>query len=530
MDTRIRNVIVLGSGPAAWMSAAYLGRELQGTVSVTVLEEPENAAGHGVERALPSFRGAFLDVLGIPEDDWLRACAATFSMADRYVNWRTAGPAEARPRELPGARPDAFYHSFGLLPEYDRLPLSHYWQDRRHRGETVEPFDYACFREPPLLDARRSPCWLDGRAATRFGWHFDRRMFTGFLRRYATARPGVRRVRGVLAGVERDEHGDLSALRTTAGDRLGGQLFLDCTADRRLTGAVLAEPFLDLREQLPCDAAVSVSVPQPDGRRRGIEPHSTLLAMPAGRAGLYPVLGRAGADYVYAREFATRDEAARDLCRLWGLDPARTEVHHQEQRAGRARRAWVRNCVAVGPAAGVLEPGGTDGLHLVVRTLQLLVGHFPSGPPLPVLTERFNRAVACSFDEARDFVQIRYGCSPRTDTPFWRAARGLALSGGVRTRTELYRAGLTAGSVLAEEARYYGYSQEEPLSPWSDADYYCVLSGLGLETDGPPPALAHRPDSVRGAGPVFERVRRQQRNLLDTLPDAYTYLRRLHGR
>ncbi|MFI6844969.1 tryptophan 7-halogenase [Kitasatospora sp. NBC_00085] len=529
MDTSIRDVIVLGSGPAAWMSAAYLARELQGTVSVTVLEESENVSGHGVESVLPSFSG-FLDVLGIADTDWVRACAATFRTADRYVNWRTAGPAEARPRELPGARPDAFYHPFGLLPEHDRLPLSHYWQHRRHRGETTEPFDYACFREPPLLDARRSPCWFDGRPATRYGWHVDHQVLTGFLRRHATARPGVRRARGALAAVERDGHHDLVALRTTAGERLSGQLFLDCTPGRRLIGEVLAEPFLDLRGQLPCDAAVSVNVPQPDARRRGIEPHSTLLAMPAGRAGLHPVLGRAGADYVYAREFATREDAARDLCLLWGLDPERTEVHHLEQRPGRVRRAWVRNCVAVGPAAGVLEPGPVGGLHLVVRTLQLLVGHFPAGPLRPVLTERFNRAVACSFDEARDFVQVRYACSPRTDTPFWRAARGLSLSGGVGTRIELYRAGLTTGSVLGEEARYYGRSREEPISPWSDSDYYCVLSGLGLETDGPPPALAHRPESVRGAGPVFDRVRRQQRNLLDTLPDAYACLRRLHGR
>ncbi|MFF2146432.1 tryptophan halogenase family protein [Kitasatospora sp. NPDC058190] len=524
-------MVILGSGQIAWTAAAYLRKELQGTVAVTVLEDPDDPPEAGTGTALPSFQRSFFDVLGIDEQEWMRASSATFKAADRYVNWRTAGPGRTTPRELPDARPDAFYHPFGLLPEYDRAPLSHYWQHRRQRGETTEPFDYACFREPPLLDARRSPRWLDGRSATRYGWHFDRLEFTAHLRRHAVAAGGVRRVRGRLARVERDAQGDLAALVTEHGERIPGQLFLDCSGPRRrLIGDLLGEPFLDLREQLPCDRAVSVTVPTPDARRRGIEPHSTLLAMPAGQTAVHPVLGRLGAAYAYGSGHTTPEEAAAELCRLWGLDPGHTEVHHQEHGPGRTRRSWRRNCVALGAAAGVLDPAGPDCPHLAVRALQLLVAHFPAGPLPPVLPERYNRAVDRAFDEARDFLQLRYGCSPRDDTPFWRATGRLALSEAVRTRIAVYRAGLPCGSALVEEARYYGYRAEEPLSPWTDADHYCVLAGLAPTPVGPSPVLAHRPESVRGAGTLFEQVRRQQRNLLETLPSAYDYLRRLHGR
>ncbi|WP_242644279.1 hypothetical protein [Streptomyces laculatispora] len=47
--------------------------------------------------------------------------------------------------------------------------------------------------------------------------------------------------------------------------------------------------------------------------------------------------------------------------------------------------------------------------------------------------------------------------------------------------------------------------------------------------DTPLPALAHRPESVAGAEPLFEAVKRQQQNLLEALPSAHDYLRRLHG-
>jgi len=40
VDHRIKNLVILGGGTAGWMTAAYLGKALQGTVNITVLEAP----------------------------------------------------------------------------------------------------------------------------------------------------------------------------------------------------------------------------------------------------------------------------------------------------------------------------------------------------------------------------------------------------------------------------------------------------------------------------------------------------------
>ncbi|MGA5817965.1 tryptophan halogenase family protein [Kitasatospora sp. NPDC094028] len=529
MQARISSVVVLGGGPAGWMTAAYLRKALQGTVSVTVLEEPETAGDAGIEAAPPTLQRSFFSTLGIAEDDWMRESEATFGTAVRFLNWRTPGPGDPAPRALPEGGTDAFYHPYGLLPEYDEIPLSHYWYHRRHHGGPTEPFDRACFREPPLLDARRSPRWMDGRPATRYGWHLDRASFTDFLRRHATLRLGAHRVPGTLARVELDANGFLETLHTTAGEALSGDLFVDCSGPRsRLLRQVMAEPYLDLGDQLLCDRAVTVRLPH-DDYAHGIEPYSTVVAMPAGWAGKVPVLGRFESSYVYASAFVDAGSATEQLCRLWGVDPAQAEVGETAFRAGRTRRAWVRNCVGIGASAGLLEPLEPTALHFVASALRQLVRHFPADAFHPAVLDGFNREVAAEFDESRDFVQAHFACSRRTDTPFWRAHRDVVLPDSLRAKTVAYRAGLPLGAPQPEQWPHHG-GAAEPGRLWSAASYCAVLAGLGLEPDAPLPVLAHRPDSVRGAEPLFERIKRQQQNLVETLPDAHDYLRHLHGR
>lgn len=121
-DTRLQKVVILGGGTAGWMTAAYLGKALQGTVDITVLEAPTIPRIGVGEATVPNLQRSFFDYLGIAEDEWMRECNASFKMAVRFVNWRTDGQGESTARELPGGGPDHFYHPFGLLPDYDQTP------------------------------------------------------------------------------------------------------------------------------------------------------------------------------------------------------------------------------------------------------------------------------------------------------------------------------------------------------------------------------------------------------------------------
>lgn len=528
MAQPIERVVILGGGTAGWMTAAYLGKALQGTVRITVLEAPAIPRIGVGEATVPNLQRAFFDYLGIPEEEWMRECNASFKMAVKFIGWRTpgTGPPGARP---PGSPGDHFYHPFGLLPELDQVPLSHYWYERLRRGRTGDPFDYACFREPPAMDARLAPKTLDGTPATRYAWHFDAQLVADFLRRFATGVQGVEHISDRMVGADLDERGFITALRTEQGRTIPGDLFIDCSGFRGLLiNEVMGEPFIDMSDHLLCDSAVATAVPHDDDAG-GVEPYTSAIAMSAGWTWKIPMLGRFGTGYVYSSAFRGRDQATEEFCRLWGLDPENTPLNHIRFRVGRNRRAWVRNCVGIGLASCFLEPLESTGIYFIYAAIHFLVKNFPDRGFDRALIRRFNHEIETMFDDTRDFIQAHFHLSPRTDTPFWRANKELHLPEPMRDKIARYKAGLPINAPVVSEGDYYGNFEAEFRNFWTNGSYYCVFAGLGCLPDRPLPLLAHKPDSVKRSEALFEEVRREQRAMLETLPRCVDYLRRLHG-
>ncbi|MEV5605220.1 tryptophan 7-halogenase [Streptomyces sp. NPDC052299] len=517
MESLIRRIVVVGGTAAGWTAAARLASVFGGTVSVTVLEPPSRPAGAPgtgqVSAVPPELQRELFDRLGVPEEEWMRACRASFATGVRYADWRAGMAGASAPESAGRFRADHFYRTCTPLSSCEEFTLLECWQNRRGSGETIEAFDYACFREPPLLDAGKSPRWMDGRAAVPYGWHIDTTMFTRYLRDLAMRRFGVREVRDTPVRAERDADGTPTLLHTTTeSGPVPGDLFLDCTEDERLlmTG-MLGEPFVETDESPGCDSAVLVTVPM-DEETHAIEPFTTVTALPDGWAWKMPLLGGFGAGRVYAHDLTGPDEALKALRALHGPLPRNGTVRHSRYRTGHLRRSWVGNCVAVGRAAHVLEPLADGGLGEVLRQVGLLIRDFPALRDREAPAARYHRAVRRDHEEARDLAALRYAVAPGLDTPFWADRRTRPLPDAPRESLAAYRAGLSPGPDPQEVA------------------HHVLLASLLTDPPSPRPALAHRPAARQEADALFLRVARQQRILLETLPTAQEYVRRLHIR
>jgi tryptophan halogenase len=529
VDHRIKSVVILGGGTAGWMTAAYLGKALQGTVRITVLEAPEIPKIGVGEATIPLLQNAFFNYLGIPEDEWMRECNAAFKTAVKFINWRTPGNGQPSARPFGSGR-DHFYHPFGILANQDQIALSHYWFYARYHGQTDKAFDYACFKEPAIMDALRAPRFADGRPATRYAWHFDAHLVADYLRRFATRKQGVSHVQDEMVEAVLDERGFIAALRTKTGQTLEGDLFVDCSGFRGLLiNKALGEPFIDMNDHLLCDSAVATAVPHDDAAN-GIEPYTSAIAMKSGWTWKIPLLGRFGTGYVYSSQFVSRDEATVDFCRLWGLDPEDTPLNQVRFRVGRNQRAWVKNCVSVGLASCFVEPLESTGIHFIYGAIYQLAKHFPDKRFDPVLVDRFNREIEFMFDDTRDFIQAHFSLSPRTDSEFWRANKELNLTGDILDKIAAYRAGMVVNPPIAEAETYYGDPGVEFRNFWTNGSYYSIFAGLGFHPERPLPALSYKPESVGAAQRLFDEVQERQRQLVATLPSNYAYLRQLHGK
>ncbi|MGV9295069.1 MULTISPECIES: tryptophan halogenase family protein [Amycolatopsis] len=528
-DNRIKKIVVLGGGTAGWMAASYLGKALGPTVDITVLEAPAIPRIGVGEATIPNLHKVFFDFLGLPEEEWMRECNASFKMGIRFVNWRTPGAGEATARQHHG-KPDHFDHLFGLLPEHENLPLSHYWVQRRLNGQTDEPFDYACYRQPEVFDRKLSPRHLDGTRWASYAWHFDANLVADFLRRFATQKQGAVHIEDKFTHAEVDQRGFITAINTETGRRLEADLFVDCSGFRSLLiNQVMREPFLDMSDHLLNDRAVATSIPH-DDEKNGIEPFTSSIAMSSGWTWKIPMLGRFGSGYVYSSRFATQDEATEEYCRMWGLDPENTPLNHVKFRVGRNRRAWVRNCVGIGLSSCFLEPLESTGIYFTYAALYQLVKHFPDKNFEPVLAKRFNAEIESMFDDTRDFIQGHFSFAPRNDTPFWRACKELELADDFKEKVAMYKAGLPVNTPITDESNYYGNFEAEFRNFWSNANYYCVFTGLDNLPEHALPSLAYRPEAIETAEAVFADLKRQSAELVDTLPSTYEYLRQLHGK
>lgn len=514
----IDDVLIVGGGTAGWMTAAYLVKTFGTKVHITVLEAPAIPKIGVGEATVPNLQRSFFDVLGIPEDEWMKEVNGAFKTAVKFVNWRKRAPGE------PG---NHFYHNFGVLPYVDGIHLALYWYYlTQGRGE---PFAYACYREPAIMDAKLAPKSLDGRSAVTHAWHFDAHLVADFLRRWATER-GVVHVLDQVKSVDLDERGHVARLHTKFGHTLCADLYVDCTGFRGLLiNQALGEPFIDMSDHLFCDSAIAASIPNDDAKH-GIEPYTSAIAMKSGWTWKIPMLGRFGSGYVYSSRFASEDEAAREFCGLWKLDENEVSLNRIRFRTGRNARAWVKNCVSIGLSSCFLEPLESTGIYFITAAIHQLAKHFPTKAMEPGLADAFNREIEFMFDDCRDFLQAHYFTSTRDDSEFWLANKNdLTLSDAIKEKIATYKAGMPVNPPPVSEADYYATLDNEFRRFWLNESYYCIFSGMGFLPDHPMGQLAYRPESVEQAKRVLAGIKARGRQLTSMLPTNYEYLQQFHA-
>src|SRR5688572_14776818 len=167
----VENVVILGGGTAGWMAASYLKRAFP-DLNISLLEAPTIPKIGVGEATIPNLQKVFFDFLGLEEDQWMRHCNAAFKCAIRFENWR-------KPRS--SGQNEHFYHVFGQIPNCANIPLAQYWAHRHTLGDSEE-MAYACYKEPPLLDAKLAPRHMDGSHAMFYAWHFDAHLVADYLR------------------------------------------------------------------------------------------------------------------------------------------------------------------------------------------------------------------------------------------------------------------------------------------------------------------------------------------------------------
>ncbi|MDP8993896.1 MAG: tryptophan 7-halogenase [Pseudomonadota bacterium] len=478
------------------MTAASLVRLLPHACTVRLVESAEIGIVGVGEATLPHIR-YFVESLGLDEADFIRATHATMKLGIDFFDFGRIGTNYLHP-----------FGSFGT--ELNGVGFHHYWLRMRASGRQDDLFDYS-IANVMAAAGRFAPPNEDPRSVLStysYAYQFDATLFAPYLRDYSLERGAVR-TEGKVVDVELDpQSGDVRALRMESGERIEGDLFVDCSGFvSLLLGRTLSEEWEDWSHWLPCDRAVALPCISPPGP---IEPYTRAVAMKAGWRWRIPLQHRVGNGYVYSSSHITDEEAADAIIAAVEGEPM-AEPRVLRFRAGRRKRSFVRNVVAVGLASGFLEPLESTSIYLVQGAVTQLVELFPVGGRIDELDRReFNRIVDLEYDRIRDFLILHYHATSRDDSSFWNHVRTMTIPDSLHEKIELWR----------RSGRVARYTQGLFLEP----SWIAVYMGQGIVPEGWD-QRADQPDGS-GLGGAMDRLRARIADAVKAMPEHADFLLR----
>ena len=492
----IETILIVGGGTAGWMAAAALSR-LIGTQKIRIeLVESEAIGTVGVGEATIPHIQYFNRLLGLDENDFVRKTNATFKLGIQFDDWGHIG--------------ESYIHSFGPYGvPMEGIPFHHFWlRHARESGGNHSVDDYNLqvmaahagkFQRPENIP--KSPL-----QTITYAFQFDAGLYAKFLREFAEAN-GVIRTEGRITDTTLDpESGHVRSVILESGAERTADLFIDCSGFRGLLiEGALGSGYRDWSDVLPCNRAVAqacASVGAP-------EPYTRATAKRAGWQWRIPLQSRIGNGHVYCADYMD-DQTALDTLQA-GMDGEPLgEPNFLRFTTGIRREPWKKNVIALGLAAGFLEPLESTSIHLVQTAIARLLAHFPDKGFAQAGIDYFNARTLAEYEQVRDFLVLHYCVTTRDDSPFWDYCRTMELPDSLRERIAIYR----------ENARVYRHDNEI----FGEFSWFAVMHGQGLV-----PRHYHPLANLMAAETLDSRmrdIRKAWQASLDSMPSHQDFIDR----
>ncbi|WNO07696.1 tryptophan halogenase family protein [Teredinibacter sp. KSP-S5-2] len=446
----ISRIVIVGGGTSGWMAATMLSSILKKTNTQIDLVESSEIGTIGVgEATVPPFL-VFLQSVGIDEKDFIQKTSSTFKLGIKFDNWLNKG--------------HSYFHPFGQIGRnIDGHDFFHLWLKNNRTGNSSSLMDHSAAAVMAKQNKFMPTVKLQGTPLEQslYALHIDAGLAAKYLRD-VSEKNGVRRVDAKVDKVHLADNGYIKELELDNGDRMSGELFIDCTGFRGLLiEQAMKTGYEDWSHYLPCDRAVTVQTSYDD------EPpvYTNSIAQDAGWTWHIPLQHRMGNGYVYASRFMSDDQARDTLMNSISGDCI-NEPRCIPFLTGKRKKIWNKNCLALGLASGFLEPLESTAIHLVFKTLSYFIRYFPDKDFDTALQNEFEHKISQEYLKIRDFIILHYALTQREDTEFWRWCKTMSLPDSLKERVDKY---CSNGIVVSKEEDFF-------RAP----SWYSVYTGMGV--------------------------------------------------
>lgn len=514
MSNPVNKIVIVGGGSAGWLTAGIIAAEhlvddVNG-IEVVLVESPDIATIGVGEGTWPSMRNS-LKKMGVSETEFFRECDVSFKQGSKFAGWVKGGS-------------EIYYHPFTLPEKYSEINLAAHWLPFKSKLSFCDTVCAQSF----LSDRHLAPKKIttpEYSGVMNYGYHLNAGKFSSFLKKHCIEKLGVHHISDNVLRVNSTETGDIASLATQASGDIEGDLFIDCSGFASLLlGQHYQIPFKEERAVLFNDSAFAIQVPyaETDG------PIASCTLSTAQEAGWIWDIGlptRRGVGHVFSSAH-TSDEQAETVLRRY-LEPAlgKAEVEKLSARKlsfnpGYREKFWHKNCVAVGIAAGFIEPLEATALVLIEISAQMISEQLPANRlVMDIAAKRFNEKFAFRWKRIIEFLKLHYVLTQRTDSDYWRDHCSSA----------------TIPEGLQEQLAFWQYQlpwtydslQVDEMFP--SASYQYVLFGMGFSTHTRTTAKRSARAEMEMAHQLFDENLKKTQLLQSQLPTNRELLNKLRN-
>ncbi len=468
MDKAVRRIVIVGGGSAGWLAAGAIAAEHMANtetgIQITLIESPDiKTVGVG-EGTWPTMRTT-LENMGISETEFVRECDVAFKQASKFSKWVT------------GKDGDDYYHPFTLPVGYTEMNLASSWAAHRDK---VSFADAVCMQSH-LCAKHMGPKQIttpEFASVANYSYHLDASKFALFLRKHCTEKLGVKYIRDNVTLINSAEDGDILSLGTQENGDLHGDLFIDCTGlSSLLLGKHYKIPLISKKEFLFNDAAFAAQVPYTDPECP-ISSNTISTAQSAGWIWDIGLQSRRGVGYVYSSTHISDEKAEMEMRKY--LKPTigkkkadAIPLQKIKFHPGHREVFWHKNCVAVGLAAGFIEPLEASAIILIELSVKMISEQLPATrKAMDIVSNRFNQKFTHHWNRIIDFLKLHYVLTKRRDSQYWiDHCDPKSIPQSLQDLLELWR---------YQTPWFHDELHKEEMFPCASFQY--ILYGMGFET------------------------------------------------
>ena len=415
---QINSIVIVGGGSAGWMTAASLSKYVP-EIDVTLIESP-NVPTIGVGESSTLHINQYLQSIGIHDEDWMAQCDATYKGSIKFTDFYKKGeffhyPFGPQDFSRTSYGTDAWFLKKWIYPDTPQTDFCEsYWPNMQMINKNkIRPNDDII----PLFNISKD-----------FAYQFDATKFGNWLKTNRCTK--VNYILDHVADVDLDDRGWISSLSTKKHGELKADLYIDCTGfSSVLLGKTLEVPYTSYKDMLINNGAWVTRIPYVDPN---VEMDLTTngTAIDNGWVWNIPLWDYISNGYVYSEKFIDKEIALKECkehlnnTNQWckDNDAEELEYRHIDIRNGEHKRAWHKNCIAIGLSYGFIEPLESSGLGLVVAGINKLMSTLLTRDRHINQFDRdcVNREILHSWTAIKYFVAFHFFGTVRDDTEYWR--------------------------------------------------------------------------------------------------------------